>query len=420
MFYKFFWNTVHSCLVTVGREVTVALSTKSLRKCFHIQKDASWAGNSLGISLETNGHLLFMLVDNWCDEIIIVPGPWTKAFLRESACHTIYKSTGFCWIVSLTPHTEKSWYIIWYWRPCHCKSFRRYSESNSLVSSKTLLFAASALESQFDWCCFYYFLRNSLVALLEALFAQWVLPATTVISRTREEREWGARETSMWAWTSCQSRVNVCVRVSASVCVYVCTGVQVCTRMYARECTRLCMYALCACVCVCVNAGACVYKYNNILTSTPRTKTPRHHSLARMSLRSSRTECPAKFRGAWTATSFLQYSAHTLHVSLSPDVSPMSAHVTEQKHFGPIQRQSSEYCPLKFHFFITSICSTHFGFMIANVRGALFYHITLSLYYSGGGCQQAYSRNYANAEWKKSDVGRVKTMIEDLRPWTDN
>jgi len=25
---------------------------------------------------------------------------------------------------------------------------------------------------QFDWCCFYYFLRNSLVALLEALFAR--------------------------------------------------------------------------------------------------------------------------------------------------------------------------------------------------------------------------------------------------------
>ena len=25
----------------------------------------------------------------------------------------------------------------------------------------------------FDWCCFYHFLRNSLVALLEALFARW-------------------------------------------------------------------------------------------------------------------------------------------------------------------------------------------------------------------------------------------------------
>jgi len=48
--------------------------------------------------------------------------------------------------------------------------------------------------------------------------------------------------------------------------------------------------------------------------------------------------------------------------------------------------------------------------MIANVRGALFYHVTLSLYYCGGGGQQAYSRNYANAEWKKSDVGRVEAM----------
>ena len=95
--------------LTVGRDVTVALSTKSLRKCFHIQKDASWAGDSPGISLETNGHVLSLVIDNWCDEIIIVPGPGTKAFSREIACPFIYKSTGFCWIVSLSPHTEKSW-----------------------------------------------------------------------------------------------------------------------------------------------------------------------------------------------------------------------------------------------------------------------------------------------------------------------
>jgi len=82
--------------LTVGRDVTVALSTKSLRKCFHIQKDASRAGDSPGMSLETNGHLLVLLIDNSCDEIIIVPGPGTKAFSRESAYPTIYKSTGFC------------------------------------------------------------------------------------------------------------------------------------------------------------------------------------------------------------------------------------------------------------------------------------------------------------------------------------
>ena len=86
---RIFWNPEynfvpchqeHSCLVTVGREVTVALSTGSLRNCFRIQKVASWAGNSPGIILKTNGPLLFLLIDNWCYKIIIVPGPRTKLF----------------------------------------------------------------------------------------------------------------------------------------------------------------------------------------------------------------------------------------------------------------------------------------------------------------------------------------------------
>jgi len=37
---------------------------------------------------------------------------WDKAFSLEFACPTIYKSTGCCWIVSLSPHIEKSWHII--------------------------------------------------------------------------------------------------------------------------------------------------------------------------------------------------------------------------------------------------------------------------------------------------------------------
>jgi len=40
----------------------------------------------------------------------------------------------------------------------------------------------------FDWCCFYYFLRNSLVALLEALFAQ------VSLQEQRANRRWG----SLW------------------------------------------------------------------------------------------------------------------------------------------------------------------------------------------------------------------------------
>ena len=66
--------------LTVGREVTVALSTGSLWKCDHIRKDASWAGDSPGINFKTNGPLLFLLTDNWCYKIIIVPRPRTKTF----------------------------------------------------------------------------------------------------------------------------------------------------------------------------------------------------------------------------------------------------------------------------------------------------------------------------------------------------
>jgi len=85
-----FWNTFlfpwtplgrrRAGWLTVGRDVTVALSTKTLRNCFHIQKDASWAGDSPGISLETNGHLLVHLIDNSCYTIILVPGSGQSLF----------------------------------------------------------------------------------------------------------------------------------------------------------------------------------------------------------------------------------------------------------------------------------------------------------------------------------------------------
>jgi len=69
-----------------------------------VLRPASWAGESPGIILKTNGPLLFLLIDNWCYEIIIVPGPRTKAFSRETACPTIYQSAWLCWIVSLSYH----------------------------------------------------------------------------------------------------------------------------------------------------------------------------------------------------------------------------------------------------------------------------------------------------------------------------
>ena len=67
-------------VLTVGREVSVTLSHGSLWKCDHIQKDASSAGNSPGINFKANGQLFFLLFDNWCYKIILVPGPRRKLF----------------------------------------------------------------------------------------------------------------------------------------------------------------------------------------------------------------------------------------------------------------------------------------------------------------------------------------------------
>ena len=47
---------------------------------FICKKDVSCAGDSPGINFKANSQLLFLLFDNWCYKMIIVPGPRTKAF----------------------------------------------------------------------------------------------------------------------------------------------------------------------------------------------------------------------------------------------------------------------------------------------------------------------------------------------------
>jgi len=59
-------------LLAVGRDVTVVLSTKSWWKCFDIQKDVSYAGDSRGISFKTISPLLFLLFGFWCYKNIFV------------------------------------------------------------------------------------------------------------------------------------------------------------------------------------------------------------------------------------------------------------------------------------------------------------------------------------------------------------
>ena len=55
---------------------------------FSYQNDASRAGDFPGISLQKNFCLLFLLIDNWCDEITLVPFPGTRLFVPwgENIC----------------------------------------------------------------------------------------------------------------------------------------------------------------------------------------------------------------------------------------------------------------------------------------------------------------------------------------------
>ena len=78
---------------------------------FICKKDVSCAGDSPGINFKANSQLLFLLFDNWCYKMIIVPGPRTKAFdvrnlvlpymnlpffVELFSCPTIYKIPETC------------------------------------------------------------------------------------------------------------------------------------------------------------------------------------------------------------------------------------------------------------------------------------------------------------------------------------
>ena len=117
---RIFWNLEYffvpmnaswqGCL-TVGRDVTVVLSTRSQWKCLHIQKDASWAGDSPGVSLKTIGLSIFLLFDFWCYKIIIVSGPVSL----EEPCPTKYKNPNCdklfsCPTISKIPGTLSRYY----------------------------------------------------------------------------------------------------------------------------------------------------------------------------------------------------------------------------------------------------------------------------------------------------------------------
>ena len=104
-----------------------------------------------------------------------------RLFLANFQCSHRVVLVPFCIMYSL--HLIVVWSLQAIWLPewsLQLPSFLvfyvskgRTGRSNTSLRTIYFHFAVTwSLPSTFDWCCFYYFLRNSLVALLEALFAR--------------------------------------------------------------------------------------------------------------------------------------------------------------------------------------------------------------------------------------------------------
>jgi len=102
------------------------------------------------------------------------------------------------------------------------------------------------LQARFDWCCFYYFLRNSSVALLEALFARifldlryqcadffWFFFARPVSYKTPCSASPGQAPVPGCHHSSCVLIIHVCLCVRASICA--CENVQVKWQIFSKN-----------------------------------------------------------------------------------------------------------------------------------------------------------------------------------------
>ena len=102
-----------------------------------------------------------------------------------------------------------------------------------------------------DYCCSYYSIRNSLLAVLQALCARSLLTFNSQILTCLF---------CFYVHVCVYACVFMCVCVCMCICVCVC--VCVCARHGASVCVRMCA---CACVrtcaCVCVYACTCVYAF---------------------------------------------------------------------------------------------------------------------------------------------------------------
>ena len=93
------------------------------------------------------------------------------------------------WQVDLSPCLLAPLHITWQVITCQVHLSSQFDKLSHQHKCRTLVQLSDRSggyrDSAIDWCCFYYFLRNSLVALLEALFAR-------LLGESCWPKKWGA------------------------------------------------------------------------------------------------------------------------------------------------------------------------------------------------------------------------------------
>ena len=151
----------HSCLVCIRLShplnlllLRLGFSTKQQRQCLHFTRVCGLCHHpSLSNSGNVSGH---HLADGFWSSFV----RFVASFSSVQICHPCHLSSYFRWLCPL----------IWTWKSTmlSCPS----PASCRLIDHRAFFTDSTKRPPMIDWCDFYYFVRNGLVALLEALCAR--------------------------------------------------------------------------------------------------------------------------------------------------------------------------------------------------------------------------------------------------------
>jgi len=145
---------------------------QGLRKCDHKSRclapgELFWSRYASWPARSWNQPWSFWLHHLFCQERLLCQRPWPCFLLLHFQRAGSEHSWAWSWALKVLYRKDVWKYMPWLSKGTHC--FRSSdTDANLSTHDVSTLLGLCCI----DWCCFYHFVRNSLVALLEALCAQ--------------------------------------------------------------------------------------------------------------------------------------------------------------------------------------------------------------------------------------------------------